>query len=109
LNLGFGGILRYPAQQESTIGFKPYFPAGVDIFNSIRNSGVALTSDSSTGGLWAKDWNNFGPKLGFAWDHVWEWQNRAFAAVTALLMSGTLGNVTFTNQNPPNYAGHFDH
>lgn len=81
-----------------------YLGGGGSVFDQIRNGTVALTPNSSIGGLWAKDWNNFGPKLGFAW--------RVFGNDKTVLRGGysiayerNFGNVTFNViQNPPNYS-----
>lgn len=35
---------------------------------AIAYGNVSTTPMSNIGGLWKKDWHNFGPRLGFAWD-----------------------------------------
>src|SRR5215831_15657694 len=56
-----------------------------NIFTNIRNGSVATVPNSPIHGLWKKDWNNFGPRVGVAYD--------------------LFGNVTFNViQNPPAYA-----
>jgi len=45
-----------------------YFGSGSTLQERIRNGSVQIAKDSPVGGLWKKDWNNFAPRVGFAWD-----------------------------------------
>ncbi len=81
-----------------------YLGGGGTIFDQIRNGAVTLTSTSPIGGLWAKDWNNFAPKLGFAWD-IFGNAKTVLRGGYSIAYERNFGNVTFNViQNPPNYA-----
>jgi len=81
-----------------------YMGSGGSIFDQIRNGSVMTTPNSPIGGLWAKDWNNFAPKLGFAYD-VFGNGKTVVRGGYSIAYERNFGNVTFNViQNPPNYA-----
>jgi hypothetical protein len=81
-----------------------YLGSGATLFDQIRNGSVQIANQSSVGGLWGKDLNNWAPRVGFAYD--------MFGNGEVSLRGGygigyerNFGNVTFNViQNPPNYA-----
>lgn len=82
-----------------------FFPGGGgSVFERIRNGGVSIAPLSPEGGLYAKDWNNFAPRIGAAYDLFGngKWSLRGGYGVG---YERNFGNVTFNViQNPPNYA-----
>ncbi len=38
------------------------------LIDCIRGGSVLTSNESPSGNLWANDWNNFAPRVGFAWD-----------------------------------------
>jgi carboxypeptidase family protein len=82
-----------------------FYPAsGGNVFQNIRNGVVATTPNSPINGLWAKDWNNFAPRLGFAWDIFGDGKT-SLRGGYGIGYERNFGNVTFNViQNPPNYA-----
>jgi hypothetical protein len=81
-----------------------YLGTGATLFDQVRNGTAQIADQSPVGGLWAKDLNNWAPRVGFAYD--------VFGNGTMSLRGGygigyerNFGNVTFNViQNPPNYG-----
>lgn len=104
LNLG----LRYEwyGPQKSTTGEDAnfYFGSGANIFQQIRSGSAQVAGNSSVGGLWKKDNNNFAPRVGFAWDVTGD-GNTSVRGGYGIAYERNFGNVTFNViQNPPFYA-----
>ena len=81
-----------------------YLGPGQTLFNQVRNGFASVADQSYVHGLWLPQWQNFAPRVGFAYD--------VFGNGTMSLRGGygmgferNFGNVTFNViQNPPNYA-----
>ncbi len=77
---------------------------GGDVFSGIRNGGVATVPNSPIHGLWGKDYNNFAPRIGMAWD-VFGNGKTSLRGGYGVGYERNFGNVTFNViQNPPNYG-----
>ena len=83
--------------------FYPDFSAP-NIYEAFANGNISTSPNSNTGALWKKDWHDFGPRLGFAWD-VFGDGRTSLRGGWGLSYIRNFGNVTFNVfENPPNYA-----
>ncbi|MEW6209275.1 MAG: TonB-dependent receptor [Acidobacteriota bacterium] len=105
LNLG----LRYEYfgvqhNKDERLDANFYLGSGSDIFRQIRNGRVLIAADSSAGGLYEPDRNNFAPRVGFAWDTFGDGKT-SLRGGYGLSYERNLGSVTFDALfNPPHYA-----
>jgi hypothetical protein len=83
-----------------------YFGPGSNIELQTATGQVLTSTDpkNPVGGLWAKEWHDFSPRLGFAWD-VFGDGKTSLRGGYGLGWDPNFGNVTFNViQNPPNYG-----
>jgi hypothetical protein len=103
LNLGIRWEY-YGVQHNSNEALDSNFVMGTgsNIFEQIRNGEVKLAKDG--GVFWKPRYNNFGPRVGFAYD-IFGNGKTAFRAGYGISYERNFGNVTYnTIQNPPNYG-----
>jgi len=83
-----------------------YLGPGANYFEQVRNGTVMTSNDPNNpvGGLWEPDYNNFAPRIGFAWDLFGDGRT-SLRGGYGISYERNFGNVTFNViQNPPNYA-----
>jgi len=81
-----------------------YLGSGSNFYEQYHNGTIQIADKSPVGGLWAPDYKDFSPHLGFAWDMFGNGKT-SLRGGYSIGYERNFGNVTFNViQNPPNYA-----
>ena len=74
-----------------------------EIVRGIATGAPLPTNESPTGGLWKSDWNNWAPRVGFAWDVTGDGRTSVRGGY-GMSYERNFGNVTYNVLfNPPKY------
>ncbi len=107
LNLGLRWEYFGPqASRNSNLDSNFYLGAGSNLELQSGTGQVLVSTDpkNPVGGLWNKDYHDFSPRIGIAWD-VFGDGKTALRGGYGLGWTPNFGNVTFNViQNPPNYS-----
>ena len=94
LNLGLRWEY-YGVQPNANPSLDSNFYLGTgNIYQQVRTGTVQIANQSPVGGLWAKDTNNFAPRVGFAWD-VFGDGSTSLRGGFGMGYERNFGNVTF--------------
>ncbi|MBV9300980.1 MAG: TonB-dependent receptor [Acidobacteriaceae bacterium] len=105
LNLG----LRWeyfgpPANLHPALNSNFYLGTGANIELQSATGVVLPATQSPVGGIWVKQWKNFAPRVGFAWDVMGDGKT-SIRGGYGIGYERNFNNVTFNIiQNPPDYA-----
>jgi hypothetical protein len=109
LRYEYFGVLHSPGHEKS-LDANFYYGDGRNIYERIANGRFLRTIDAPgkyKGQFYLQDWNDFGPRLGIAWD-VFGDGKTSFRAGYGMFYDRNFGNVLFNAiQNPPNYGTTF--
>lgn len=107
VNLSLGVRWEYYGVQHNVdpnLDSNFFLGTGANLAQRLRNGRVLTAPNSPVKGLWAPDWNNFAPRVGFAWD-IFGNGKTSFRGGYGISYERNFGNVTYNViQNPPNYA-----
>jgi len=107
--LNFGIRWEYfgpQASRKESLDSNFFFGPGANLQIQSGTGRVYQSTDAANplGGLWQKDWNNFAPRIGFAWDMFGNGKT-SLRGGYGIGYTPNFGNVTFNViQNPPNYG-----
>lgn len=105
LNLG----LRWeyfgpPANNKAALNSNFYLGSGSNIELQSETGVVLPATQSPVGGIWAKQWKDYEPRVGFAWDVMGDGKTSVRGGY-GIEYERNFNNVTFNIiQNPPNYG-----